>query len=127
MASLTDTVPTIRSKFKTRLRELLYLDLAIVGTAVPIWLFSRYLTAETFSLTQFFADAFANGVSTLFTVDVIIASVAFWFLAAQEMTRLGTGKSKLPIFMLMNVCLGLCSGLPAFMWWRERQLNKTNK
>ncbi len=127
MASLTDTVPTIRSKFKTRLRELLYLDLALVGTVVPIWLFSRYLMAEPFSLNQFFADAFANSVATLFTVDVIIASVAFWFLAAQEMTRLGTGKGKLPIFMLMNICLGLCSGLPAFMWWRERQLHKINQ
>lgn len=126
MASFTDTasntVPKTGSKPKSSFREWLYLDLAIAGTAVPIWLFARYLSSESVTFSKFIADLFANGAATLVTADVLMSSLAFWFLAAHEMNRMGTGKGKLPLFMVLNCFIGLSSALPAFMWWRERQL-----
>lgn len=128
MASLTDTAPNtapkIGSKPKSSLRQWLYLDLAIVGTALPLWIFARYLSSGDITPARFISDAFANGVAALLTTDVLISSVAFWFLAAHEMSKMGTGKGKLPLFMVLNLGIGLSSALPAFMWWRERQLSK---
>ncbi|MEZ0370944.1 MAG: DUF2834 domain-containing protein [Candidatus Sericytochromatia bacterium] len=123
MATITQSA----TASKSRLREWLYLDLALVGTAVPIWLFGRYILTEDFSLIHFLAQAFANGASTLLTVDLLMSSVIFWILAAREMDRLETGKGKLPLFALINLCIGLSSALPAFMWWRERRLNRENE
>jgi hypothetical protein len=119
MATITQSAPA-----KSRIREWLYLDLALVGTAVPLWLIGRYVINEGFSLGAFLNQAFANGTSTILTVDILMSSVAFMILAAQEMDRLKTGKGKLPLFIALNVFVGLSSALPAFMWWRERQLNK---
>ncbi|PKL77078.1 MAG: hypothetical protein CVV27_07020 [Candidatus Melainabacteria bacterium HGW-Melainabacteria-1] len=118
MASLTQTASHPASK----LREWLYLDLALLGALVPGYLFAKHIAAA--GVSQILPLAFANTVSAALTADLLISSLAFWILAAREMDRLGTGKGKLPLFMLLNVCIGLSAALPAFMWWREHQLKR---
>lgn len=106
----------------SRFRERLYLTLTLIGSAVPIYLLDTYFIHH--GLAGMFQDIFANGASAAVAADLLLSSLVFWFLVAQEMNRLQTGKGKLPVFILINLFVGLSSALPAFLWWRERQCRK---
>ena len=121
MASLTHSLP--EKKANSKLREWLYLDLALVGTVIPGWLFYQGIAAH--GAGKLLPLAFANQIGTALTADLLISSLAFWILAAREMDRLGSGKGKLPLFMALNLLIGLSCSLPAFMWWRERQIARS--
>ena len=97
----------------------LYLVLAALGLTVPYWFFINYLIAHGFELTEIVQDLFANEVSTFFALDLVIATLVFWYLVISETRRLAMKFSGL--YILAAVTIGLSFALPLFLYFRERK------
>ena len=96
-------------------RRLLF-ALAVVGLLLP-WRFNWLYFAGGGSVLPgvFFADAFANPLTTAITLDVYLAAVAFSVGVAGDRVA---GRSRwwaVPAAFL----LGLSLALPAYLWWRS--------
>ena len=88
-----------------------YLFWTILGTALPILFFLGVFHAEAVGVAGFFPALFANSVVGGFTVDIVIASLAFWtyMFAAQQ-------GPKPWLFIVLNLCVGLSCALPAYLY-----------
>lgn len=97
--------------------RVLYATLSVVGTILPLWQLLPFLRDHGLDIPLFFALAFTNGVSGAFAIDVIVSSVVFWVLVMSEGRRLRMTHLWVPI--AANVVVGLCLGLPLFLYFRE--------
>jgi len=95
----------------------LYLSLAIAGAIVPYVYFVQHFQAAGLDLLTFIAAVFANGASSGFAADLLIASLVFWVAMLHEQRRHG-GPAPL-LFILLNLGIGLSCALPAWLCARE--------
>jgi Terpene cyclase DEP1 len=105
-----------------RVRERLLLGLTVVGFVVPNVFVGVYLADEGFGTGDYFSLWTASTPSTQLLVDLVIASLAFFAWAAWEGPRARIRRWWLCIPATLLV--GLCFGLPLFLWMRERALTQ---
>ncbi len=102
--------------------ERLLLALTLIGFVVPNVCVVLFLAGEGVELGRYFSLWFASTPSTQLVLDLVIAALAFLVWAAAEGRRVPVERWWLCIPATFLV--GLCFGLPLFLWMRERALWK---
>ena len=91
----------------------LFLAWTIIGTVLPILFFLGLFHGQAVGVADSIAVLFANSVVGGFTVDIVIASLAFWtFMYADR-----SGPQPW-LFIVLNLCIGLSCALPAYFYRR---------
>ena len=98
----------------------LYLALAVLGTALPLWQFAPFLSAHGPDLPLFFRQLFQSPVSAFFGADVIVSSLVLWLFVFSEGPR--RGMKHLWLYVVCNLAVGVSLALPLFLFFRERRL-----
>ena len=104
------------------MKERLLLILTIVGFVVPNVCVILFFADEGFDLGRYFSLWTASIPSTQLLLDLVIAALAFLVWAAIEGPRAQVKRWWLCIPATFLV--GLCFGLPLFLWMRERTLGQ---
>ena len=104
----------------------LYLVLAVVGFAVPTTLVVRESLATGNWLlwadpAATFAGMFANRIATIFSLDLLLATIAFVVWCFRESARLGMRRPYL--LTIVTFAFGLSGALPLFLYLREDQIS----
>ena len=95
-----------------------YLLLCIVGTVLPLWEFSPWVLENGMNIRLFIEQMFPNRVAGTFSIDVLISSVVLWVFVLTEGPRARVPHLWAPL--LANIVAGVSSGLPLFLYLRER-------
>jgi len=103
-------------------REKVYLLLAIVGTLAPGILGAPYLLEHGYSPTHMMSAIFSSPVSAMVGINVMIGCLTLAVLMHTEGRELGI-KTWLPIAAISVI--GISSGLPLYLYLRERANNST--
>jgi hypothetical protein len=98
--------------------ERLLLALTLVGFVVPNVCVGLFLIGEGVDLGGYFSLWFASTPSTQLVLDLLIAALAFFLWAAAEGRR--TPVPRWWLCIPATLLVGLCFGLPLFLWMRER-------
>jgi hypothetical protein len=96
-----------------------YLGLCLVGTILPFWPLLPWLRDHGLDVPLFIDHMFANGVAAAFSIDVLLSTVVLWVLVLTEGVR-----RRVPLLwapLVANLVAGVCSGLPLFLYLRERR------
>ncbi|MCB0485709.1 MAG: DUF2834 domain-containing protein [Flavobacteriaceae bacterium] len=100
----------------------IYLLIAVLGTIVPYYYFGKFLLNFGFDLNEFWRQLTENPISLFFTSDVVLSTFAVITLVLTE------GKSKgmknLWIYIVFNLIVGVSLALPAFLYSRQRIIDK---
>lgn len=99
----------------------LYLIAAILGTILPLSYLVPFLAAHGLDMPLFFGQLFQNNISAFFGVDVIVSGLAVLAFILAEGRRLGM--KNLWVCLLCTLLVGVSSGLPLFLFFRERRLD----
>ncbi len=99
-----------------------YAGLCIAGTALPYWQFLPFVREHGWAPRLFLEQLFANPVSGLFGMDVLVSSVVLWVLVAVEGRRARMKYPWAPV--VANLTVGVSLGLPLFLYLREKTLNQ---
>ena len=100
----------------------LFLVAALVGTLLPLSYFIRFLATHGLDVSLFFAQLFHNDISSFFAVDVIVSGLVLLLFIPSEGRRLRM--KNLWAYVLCTLLAGVSSGLPLFLFFRERRLNQ---
>lgn len=103
------------------MKERLLLVLTVIGFVVPNVCVGIFVAEEGFDLSGYFSLWTASTPSTQLLLDLVIAALALFVWAAVEGPRARIERWWLCIPATLLV--GLCFGLPLFLWMRERTLN----
>ena len=95
----------------------LYLLLAIIGAFAPGPFFWEFIQAEGWNIKAFISGLFVNGAAGSITVDLIYSSFIFWLFMFQQFKKSNGPRPYL--FIVLNLTLGLCCAMPAYMYARE--------
>jgi hypothetical protein len=101
-------------------RERILLALTIVGFLVPNTMVAIYLADHGIELAGYFEHWFESLPAAQLAADLVIAFVAFGIWSAWEGRRLGMRIWWVTI--PASLFVGLCFGLPLFLFLRERAL-----
>jgi uncharacterized protein DUF2834 len=104
---------------KTMNLKTLYLGLCVAGTVLPCAQFLPFLRDHGLDIRVFFAQLFANPVSSFFGMDVIVSSIVLWVFVFTEGRRAGVRHLWAPV--AANVAVGVSLGLPLFLYLREKR------
>ncbi len=102
--------------------ERLLLALTLIGFVVPNLCVVLFFAGEGFDLGHYFSLWFASVPSTQLLLDLGIAALAFLVWAGFEARR--TRIERWWLCIPATFLVGLCFGLPLFLWMRERALWK---
>ena len=94
-----------------------YLLLCVLGTVLPYWQFLRFFLGDAgFDLPGFIGAATANPVAAGFSIDLVVASAAFWVFLFADGRRHRIGH--LWIHVAANLLIGLSLALPLYLYRR---------
>ncbi len=102
--------------------ERLLLALTVIGFVVPNLCVVLFLGDAGIDIGGYFSLWFASVPSTQLALDLGIAALAFFVWAVAEARRVSIPRWWLCVPATFLV--GLCFGLPLFLWLRERALWK---
>ena len=102
--------------------ERLLLVLTLLGFIVPNVFVAIALFGEGLGVGEYFSLWTASVPSTQLLLDLAIAALAFLAWAAVEARRIAL--SRWWVCIPATFLVGLCFGLPLFLWMRERALWK---
>jgi flavin-dependent dehydrogenase len=102
--------------------ERLLLGLTVIGFVVPNVCVVLFFAGEGLDVGGYFSLWFASVPSTQLFLDLGIAALAFFVWAAAEARR--TPIERWWLCIPATFLVGLCFGLPLFLWMRERALWK---
>ena len=105
------------------MKERLLLVLTVVGFVVPNVCLVIFFADEGFDLSGYFSLWTASTPSTQLLLDLAIAALAFFVWAAAEGPRAGI--KRWWVCYPATLLVGLCFGLPLFLWMRERTLRQS--
>ena len=96
----------------------LYLLLAVIGAIVPYIFFFQFIQTEGLNIPAFISALFVNGAAGGFSADLLLASFIFWLFMFQQAKESDGPKPHL--FIILNLIIGLCCALPAYLYAREK-------
>ena len=99
-------------------RERILLGLAVVGFVVPNAMLAAFFIDHGVDVAGYFGEWVESLPAAQLAADLIIAAIAFALWAAWEGRRLGMRAWWVPI--PASLLVGLCFGLPLFLFLRER-------
>lgn len=99
--------------------------LSIIGTVLPLSQFVPFVAENGMNMLLFFEKLFINEISSFFAMDVIVAAAVTALLIAYETKRLKIKNTWVCYIGLFTV--GVSCGLPLFLYFRERHLEKAMK
>jgi Terpene cyclase DEP1 len=105
------------------MKERLLLILTVVGFVVPNVCLIIFFTEDGSGIGHYFSLWTASTPSTQLLLDLTIAALAFFVWAAVEGPRAKI--KRWWICIPATFLVGLCFGLPLFLWMRERTLSQT--
>ena len=103
------------------MKKELYLLLSGIGLAAPYTFFLKYLSAHGFEADAILQNLFANQISAFFAMDLVVATVVFWFFVFHESRRLDL--KFWGLYVLASAAIGLSFALPLYLYFRERKLD----
>ncbi|CAL2079074.1 DUF2834 domain-containing protein [Tenacibaculum sp. 190524A02b] len=98
----------------------LYLLIAILGTCIPYYHFGEFLFQNGIDFKLFIDQMTGTSISSFFTWDVIISTLAVFTLVLVEGKRIGM--KNLWLYILFNLIVGVSLALPAFLYVRQKKL-----
>jgi hypothetical protein len=98
----------------------IFLAAAILNFVIAEAIIFGFFSTHGLNLGLFGAQAFLTHGGALAWADVLGSSFVFWGIAALEDRKHNIGK--LWLYVLLNLCVGLCVALPLFWWARERRI-----
>lgn len=98
-----------------------YALLTLIGTIVPYYHFSRWVTAsdwanQGYALSYLFAEMMPNPLSTFAWTDLTIAGVAWLIFIVVDSRRHHVRHAWLGI---LGTCFGLSVGVPLYLYLRQ--------
>jgi hypothetical protein len=105
------------------MKERLLLILTVVGFVVPNVCLVIFFAEDGSGIGHYFSLWTASTPSTQLLLDLTIAALAFFVWAAVEGPRAKI--KRWWICIPATFLVGLCFGLPLFLWMRERTLSQT--
>lgn len=107
----------------------IYLVMAVVGFIIPTLLMIQESLATGnillyADLASTFQGMFANRISTIFSIDLLIAVFVFFFWSFQEARKLKV--SNYWMIWIWTMLFGFASGLPLFLYLREVAVEKSS-
>ena len=105
--------------------QLLFLAVSIIGTVLPLCYLFPFLAANGLDLPLLFRQLFQTPISAFFGVDVIISGLVLMLFISIEGTRRKMGN--LWAYFLCTLLVGVSSGLPLFLFFRERKLSEARR
>ena len=103
----------------------LYLILALLGAALPLWQLMPFLAAHGFDIPLLFKQLFQNNVAAFFGMDVIVSSFVLWLFVFSEGRR--RRMKNLWLYVVCNLAVGVSLALPLFLFFRERKLSTESR
>jgi hypothetical protein len=98
----------------------IYLIAAILGTVLPLSQFFPFVVANGLDMSLFMQQLFQTHVSAFFAMDVLVSSLVLWVFVFSEGRR--RGMSKLWLYVVCNLIVGVSLALPLFLFFRERSI-----
>jgi len=96
----------------------IYFVAFVLGTVIPTYFAVTFMVHNGIDIIGFIDGLFANYASSTFSSDLLLSSFIFWiFMYVDSRNR------KVPHvawFMLLNLCIGLSSALPLYLYFREK-------
>lgn len=104
----------------------IYLFLFVLGTLLPYSQFIPWFLANGLDSKLFFAELFSTKVSSFFATDVFVSAVVLLIFSVVETARLKIGNAGriLTAVFLATFFVGGSSGLPLFLYFRQKHLDK---
>ena len=99
----------------------LYLLLCVLGIVLPYSQFIPFVREHGLNLRLIFEQLFSNRIGGFFGLDVVVSSVVLWVFVAVEGRRAKMKYLWAPI--VANLTVGVCFGLPLFLYLREVNIN----
>src|ERR1044072_4337803 len=97
-----------------------YLLLCVLGAVLPYSQLVPFLAEHGLNLPLLVEQLFANRISALFGLDVIVSSIALWVFVFTEGRR--RQMKHLWLYIVCNLAVGLSLALPLFLYMRERNI-----
>ena len=100
----------------------LYLLLTAAGLVLPYYFFISFLLEYGFDLPLLIDQLFANDISTVFAVDLLITAVVFLLFSFQEAQ---THQMRYWwAYAIATVVVGPSFSLPLFLYFRQSRLER---
>lgn len=98
----------------------IYLLGAVLGTVLPMSQFLPFVAANGLDMRLFMQQLFQTHVSGFFAMDVLVSSFVLWVFVFSEGRR--RGMTKLWVYVVANLIVGVSLALPLFLFFRERKM-----
>ena len=98
-----------------------YAAAAILGAIAPFAVYFGYLSAVPGS-SGALSLAWGNPIAAATLTDFTLSCIVFWAFLFTESRRVGVKHAW--FFFVTNIVIGLCFALPAFLFMRERALER---
>lgn len=102
----------------------IYLLLAIIGAAIPLYELVQFLLEHGFDFLLFIRYLFANRISTFFAYDLIISIIVFIIYMIHQSKKQKIKLVWIPI--VSSFFIGLSFSLPIYLFLIELQKKQTN-
>jgi predicted exporter len=98
----------------------LYLSLAVIGAVLPYSQFIPWIAAHGLDVSLMVRELFSTYIGGFFGLDVLVSAVVLLVFICRE----GASRNVRPLWLpIAATCLiGVSSGLPLFLYLREREL-----
>jgi hypothetical protein len=97
-----------------------YAALCVIGAVLPWTQAVPWLATHGIDVPLFLRDLFANGIAGAFALDIIVSAVVVCAFVLIEGKRVNVRNLWAPI--VGTIIVGVCFGLPLFLYMRERRL-----
>ena len=98
----------------------LYLSLAVIGSVLPYSQFILWIASHGLDVPLMVRELFSTRIGGFFELDVLVSAVALLVFIFREGSSRGIRPLWLPV--AATCLIGVSSGLPLFLYLRERQL-----
>ena len=99
-----------------------YAILTLIGIVLSDVVLFLFLRQYGFDLAEFERQALASPGAALAWIDILLASFVFWGFMVREARKYQIGN--LWAFMILNLLIGLCAALPAFLYVRQSRIEQ---
>ncbi len=99
-----------------------FLLLSVLGVVVPWFFLVGFLGEPQPGVALFFSSIFANQVASSVAADLLISALVVFVFVFFEGTRLNM--TRLWVFIPATLFVGLSFGLPLFLYFRAKHIEK---